>query len=86
VAVAEAHVTHSGSEVLARHVANARIRTTSAGHPVIERVGPSRNIDGCVAAVLYYEARGQTPGPMPPMLILMDDPDAFGAFGWKPHG
>ena len=59
VAVAEAALTHDGWEVLARYVANARIRTNAAGHPIIEKVEPSRLIDACVAAVLAFEARAQ---------------------------
>lgn len=73
VAVAEAALTHDGSEVLARHVANARVRTTAAGHPIIERVGPSRHIDACVAAVLAYEANATQPEMTPAMFISMDD-------------
>jgi hypothetical protein len=61
VAVAEASLTHDGSEALSRHVHNARIRTTTGGHPVIERAGPGRHVDACVAAVLAFEARAQTP-------------------------
>lgn len=70
VAVAEAELTHDGSEVLGRHVANARIRTNAAGHPIIEKVEPSRLIDACVAAVLAFEARAHQVPLAEPFIIL----------------
>jgi hypothetical protein len=70
IAVAEATLTHDGSEALSRHVHNARIRTTAGGHPVIERVGPGRDVDACIAAVLAFEARAQAPEPLEPYIGL----------------
>jgi hypothetical protein len=67
-AVAEATLSHDGSEALSRHVYNARIRTTAGGHPVIERVGPGRHVDACVAAVLAFEARAQAVEPASPRI------------------
>jgi hypothetical protein len=36
-------------------VNNARLRASTAGH-VLEKAAPGRFIDGCVAAILAYEA------------------------------
>lgn len=51
--------THDGSSTLAKHVIAARQRTVS-GHLMIgkEHRRSQRKIDGCVAAVLAWEARG----------------------------
>lgn len=51
---------HSGDRVLTEHVLNARHRFTPSGHVSISKEHPKsrRKIDGCVAAVLAVEARG----------------------------
>lgn len=50
---------HSGDEVLARHVRNARKRVTRSGTSIRkDRPGSPSKIDAAVAAVLAYEARG----------------------------
>jgi hypothetical protein len=51
---------HSGDETLDRHVLNARQRVAGSGHLAIAKEHPKskRKIDGCMAAVLAVEARG----------------------------
>lgn len=50
---------HTGDEVLARHVRNARKRVTRSGVAIRkDRPGSPNKIDAAVAAVLAFEARG----------------------------
>jgi hypothetical protein len=50
---------HAGDEVLARHVRNARKRSTRSGVAIRkDRPGSPNKIDAAVAAVLAFEARG----------------------------
>jgi hypothetical protein len=63
-AIIEGHVTHAGDADLARHVLNARLRPVGRdldgrGQYVLEKAGPGRLIDACVAAMLAVEARSQ---------------------------
>lgn len=51
-------LSHTGDEVLARHVRNARKRVTRSGVAIRkDRPGSPNKIDAAVAAVLAYEAR-----------------------------
>src|SRR5439155_20527179 len=63
-AVNEGHLSHDGDPDLARHVLNARLRPAGRdgddrGLYVLEKAGPGRLIDACVAAVLAFEASAQ---------------------------
>lgn len=60
VAVAEGELSHDGDSALARHVGNARMRAARGG-VVLEKAGPGRLIDGCIAAILAFEARAGMP-------------------------
>jgi hypothetical protein len=56
----------TGDEDLTRHVLNARLRKVGRdeggfGRFTLEKAGPGRLIDGCVAAVLAVEAWAQMP-------------------------
>lgn len=69
-AATEGHLTHDGDATLTRHVLNARLRP--AGNDVdgrglwtLEKAGPGRLIDGCIAAVLALEAAAQLPADEP---------------------
>lgn len=60
----EGRVTHSGDSDLTRHVLNARLRKAGRdedgrGQYVLEKAGPGRLIDACVASVLAYAAAAQ---------------------------
>jgi hypothetical protein len=64
VALEEGKLCHDGDEDLRRHVLNARLRKVGRdddgrGRFTLEKAGPGRLIDGCVAAVLAYEAASQ---------------------------
>lgn len=57
-AVLEHDLSHDGSLVLARHVANARRRKSKSGYGIAKETPESENkIDACVAAVLAYQCR-----------------------------
>jgi Phage Terminase len=60
VAVAEGELSHDGDSALARHVGNARLRAARGGY-VLEKAGPGRLIDACIAAILAFEARAVMP-------------------------
>jgi phage terminase large subunit-like protein len=65
-ALGEGHVTHDGDDDLTRHVLNARLRQVGRddggfGRYTLEKAGPGRLIDACVAAVLAVEAHAQMP-------------------------
>jgi phage terminase large subunit-like protein len=60
-ALQEERITHDGDPGLARHVLNARLRKVGRdedgrGRYSLEKAGPGRLIDACVASVLAYEA------------------------------
>jgi phage terminase large subunit-like protein len=56
--VAAATLTHTGDEVLTRHVLNAQVREVRGGYWLTkERASSPNRIDAAVAAVLAYEAR-----------------------------
>ena len=60
-AIEEETISHSGDPDFTRHVLNARLRKVGRdedgrGRYAIEKAGPGRLIDACVAAVLSYEA------------------------------
>ncbi len=60
-ALQEGHLTHDGDDDLRRHVLNARLRQVGRsdegrGVYVVEKAGPGRLIDACVAAMLAFEA------------------------------
>lgn len=60
-ALEEGRITHNGDDTLRRHVLNARLRKVGRdedgrGRYMLEKAGPGRLIDGCVASVLAYEA------------------------------
>jgi hypothetical protein len=61
VAVREGQLSHDGSEVLTRHVADARVRTATNGQPVLEKAGPGRLVDAARAAALALEAAAAAP-------------------------
>lgn len=63
-ALQEGRMTHDDADDLARHVRNARLRKVGRdedgrGRYILEKAGPGRLIDGCVAAVLAYEGAAQ---------------------------
>jgi phage terminase large subunit-like protein len=63
-AINEGHLTHDGDPGLTRHVLNARLRSAGRdddgrGLYVLEKAGPGRLIDACVAALLALEAAAQ---------------------------
>jgi phage terminase large subunit-like protein len=65
VALQEGSLSHSGDPDLTRHVLNARLRKVGRdedgrGSYLLEKAGPGRLIDACVASVLAYEAASQT--------------------------
>ena len=65
--VNEGHLSHDGDAQFARHVLNARLRSAGRdldgrGMWTLEKAGPGRLIDGCVAAVLALEAAALLPG------------------------
>ncbi len=67
-AVTEGHLTHDGDPDLTRHVLNARLRTAGRdedgrGTYAIEKAGPGRLIDGCVAGLLAFEGAAQMEPP-----------------------
>ncbi|HJX49535.1 MAG TPA: hypothetical protein VJ375_16980 [Gaiellaceae bacterium] len=77
-AIGEGHLTHDGDPRLARHVLNARLRSAGRdadgrGLYVLEKAGPGRLIDACVAALLAFEAYAQIDDPPPAPLV---------AFAW----
>lgn len=60
-ALDEGRATHNGDGVLTRHVLNARLRKVGRdddgrGRYTLEKAGPGRLIDACVASVLALEA------------------------------
>jgi hypothetical protein len=66
--IVESHLTHSGDDVLTRHVLAARLRAAGRdadgrGVYLLEKAGPQRYIDACVAAVLAFEAHEEIPEP-----------------------
>jgi hypothetical protein len=69
-ALQEGRVTHDGDEDLKRHMLNARLRKVGRdedgrGRYTLEKAGPGRLIDACVASVLAYEAATQIGEPKP---------------------
>ena len=67
-ALEEERLSHDGDEDLARHVLNARLRKVGRdedgrGRYTLEKAGPGRLIDACVAAVLACEAHTQMGEP-----------------------
>jgi hypothetical protein len=67
-AVAEAHLSHSGEADLRRHVLNARLRPAGRdddgrGIYTLEKAGPGRFMDGCIASLLALEAAAQIVEP-----------------------
>jgi hypothetical protein len=63
-------LSHDGDPDLARHVLNARLRTVGRdldgrGIFTLEKAGPGRLIDACVASVLAFEAVAQITMPPP---------------------
>jgi hypothetical protein len=63
-ALEEGRLTHDGDEDLTRHMLNARLRKVGRdedgrGRYTLEKAGPGRLIDACVAAVLANEGRAQ---------------------------
>jgi phage terminase large subunit-like protein len=72
-ALAEGAATHDGDDDLTRHVLAARLRKAGRdedgrGRWMLEKAGPGRLIDGCVAAVLAYSAAAtisSAPDPEP---------------------
>jgi hypothetical protein len=71
--LAEGHVTHDGDEDLRRHVLNARLRQVGRdedgrGRYTLEKAGPGRLIDACVASVLAVEAAAQIPEAVGPLV------------------
>jgi phage terminase large subunit-like protein len=74
-ALQERRLSHDGDPDLARHVLNARLRKVGRdedgrGRYVLEKAGPGRLIDGCVAAVLAYDAAMQIEAPLEPLIVL----------------
>jgi phage terminase large subunit-like protein len=66
--IAQGRLSHDGDTDLARHLANARLvrgpgRATDDGHALytLEKAGPGRLIDACVAAILAVEAIASAP-------------------------
>lgn len=77
--VAETRITHGGDEALTRHVLSARLRKVGReedgrGRYTLEKAGPGRLIDACIAAVLAVEAAAQMPEP---------EPEPFVAFAFE---
>jgi hypothetical protein len=67
-ALAEERISHDGDADLTRHVLNARLRKVGRddegrGRYAIEKAGPGRLIDACVASMLAYEASAQIVEP-----------------------
>jgi phage terminase large subunit-like protein len=72
-ALAEERLHHDGDPDLTRHVLNARLRKVGRdedgrGRYTLEKAGPGRLIDACVAAVLAVEAAAQMPAPKPELV------------------
>jgi hypothetical protein len=70
-ALQEGRVTHDGDDGLRRHMLNARLRKVGRdedgrGRYALEKAGPGRLIDACVASVLAYEAATQIGELEPP--------------------
>jgi phage terminase large subunit-like protein len=62
-------ISHNGDAALTRHVLNARLRKVGRdedgrGRYLLEKAGPGRWIDGCVAAVLAVEAASMVEAPV----------------------
>ncbi|HEV8105560.1 MAG TPA: hypothetical protein VGP69_17650 [Gaiellaceae bacterium] len=69
--ITENRITHAGDEALTRHILNARLRKVGRdedgrGRYTLEKAGPGRLIDACVAAALALEAAAQMPEPTRP--------------------
>jgi hypothetical protein len=63
-AITERHLSHDGDPDLTRHVLNARLRQVGRdldgrGTYSLEKAGPGRLIDACVASLLAFEAAAQ---------------------------
>jgi phage terminase large subunit-like protein len=76
VAVAEGTLRHDGNPDLRRHVLNARLRKVGRsedgrGRFTVEKAGPGRLIDACVAAMLALQAREQVSAPELPNPFLV---------------
>jgi hypothetical protein len=72
VALEEGRLTHDGDPDLTRHVLNARLKKVGRdedgrGRYSLEKAGPGRFIDACVAAVLAVEAAAQMGEPLEPL-------------------
>jgi phage terminase large subunit-like protein len=75
-ALIEGHLSHAGDADLERHVGNARLRPAGQdpdgrGMYILEKAGPGRLIDACVAAVLAYEAHGQLEEAKPKFIAVI---------------
>jgi phage terminase large subunit-like protein len=76
-AIAEGHLSHNGDPDLTRHVLNARLRSVGRdedgrGLFMLEKAAPGRLIDGCIAALLAFEAAVQLEeGSNEPPKLLM---------------
>ncbi len=67
-AIVEGRLSHDGDPDLTRHVLNARLRAAGRdadgrGIYLLEKAAPGRLYDGCVAAMLAFEAAVQPHGP-----------------------
>jgi phage terminase large subunit-like protein len=67
-AIAEGHLLHAGDPDLTRHVVNARLvgagrDQDGRGMYLLEKAGPGRLIDACIASVLAFEGRAQMGEP-----------------------
>jgi len=77
VALQEGQISHDGDEELRRHVVNARLRKVGRdedgrGRYTLEKAGPRRLIDACVASVLAYAALAQVDqGSQEPLVMVL---------------
>jgi hypothetical protein len=71
--IAEGQLTHSDSPVLTAHVLNAILKE-QRGNLLLDRAGPGRPIDACVAAVMALQAHADQSLPEldPVMYIPLD--------------
>ena len=74
--IAESRIKHAADEALTRHILNARLRKVGRdedglGRYTLEKAGPGRLIDACVAAALAVEAAAQMPEPAPKPFVAV---------------
>jgi hypothetical protein len=74
--IAENRITHASDEAFTQHVLAARLRKVGRdedgrGRYTLEKAGPGRLIDACVAAVLAVEAAAQMPEPAPKPFVAV---------------